>query len=62
MAFNFGVEVGQLCIVAALFPLALWLSRTRYQRPVVIGVSLLILLFAAGWFVERAADVQFMPI
>lgn len=62
LAFNFGVEVGQLCIVAALFPLALWLSRTRFQRPVVIGVSLIVLVFAVGWFVERVGNVQFMPI
>ena len=62
LAFNLGVEIGQLAIVAALFPIVLWLSRTPYHKPVVIGVSSVILLFGLGWFVQRAFDLSFMPI
>jgi hypothetical protein len=61
LAFNVGVEIGQLCIVLLLFPITLWLSRQRFQRPVVLTVSSLILLLAIGWFVERAFGLSFMP-
>ena len=62
LAFNIGVELGQICIVAVVFPLILWLSRQSFQRPVVWAVSSLILLFGLGWFVERVFDLSYMPI
>ncbi len=62
LAFNVGVEVGQLCIVAVLFPLTLLAARSAYQRQVVRGVSTVILLLGLGWLAERVLDLQFMPI
>jgi len=62
LAFNIGVELGQICIVAVVFPLVLWLSRQSFQRRVVWAVSGLILLFGLGWFVERVFDLSYMPI
>lgn len=62
LAFNVGVELGQLCIVALLFPLTLWAGRSVYRRQVVWGVSGLILLLGLGWLAERVMDLEFMPI
>ncbi|MGH7597346.1 MAG: HupE/UreJ family protein [bacterium] len=62
LAFNAGVEIGQLCIVAVFFPLTLWLAKKKFQRQVVIVFSSVILLFGLGWFVERAFDLSFMPL
>ena len=60
-AFNAGVEIGQVAIVALVFPLIAWLSRQTYQRTVVLVVSAFIGLFGLGWFVERVFDLEYMP-
>jgi hypothetical protein len=62
LAFNVGVEIGQLCIVAVFFPLTLWLAKRRFQRQVIFAFSSVILLFGLGWFVERAFHLSFMPL
>ena len=55
LAFNVGVELGQLAIVAAVFPLLYLLSRSSMYRPViVIAGSVAICVIASYWFVERA--------
>lgn len=64
LGFNLGVEIGQVCIVGALFPLILWLHRqpeTRRRR-IVTALSVGILLFGLGWLVERVVGLEFMPI
>ena len=61
-AFNAGVEIGQVAIVALVFPFVAWLSRRPYQRPVVLVVSAVIGLFGLGWFVERVFGLEYMPL
>jgi len=54
-AFNLGVEVGQLAIVAIAFPLAYALRDTVfYRRTVLGGGSLVIGAIASWWFVQRS--------
>ena len=62
LAFNAGVEIGQLCIVAVFFPITLWIARQKFQRQVVFAFSSVILLFGLAWFVERAFGLAFMPL
>ena len=63
LGFNLGVEVGQLAIVAAFLPMAYALRRSFfYRRVVLLGGSLLIAAVAAAWFVERAFELQLLPI
>lgn len=62
VSFNVGVEIGQVAIVAVLFPLTLWLARQRFRRRFVLAVSGVIFLFGVGWFVQRAFHLSFMPI
>ena len=58
IAFNVGVELGQLAIVAAFLPLAYLLRNTRfYQTGLLKAGSVVIALLAAYWFVQRAFDV-----
>ncbi len=55
LAFNIGVELGVLVIVALLFPFLFLLRRTTFYRPVIlVGGSIVIGLLALYWFVERA--------
>ncbi len=55
VAFNIGVELGQLAIVAVVFPLIFLVRRASWYRPVVlVGGSILIGAMALYWFAERA--------
>ncbi|MDQ3624757.1 MAG: HupE/UreJ family protein [Verrucomicrobiota bacterium] len=62
LAFNLGVEIGQLAIVAAILPVTLWLSRSSAGAKVKAAVSVAIYVFGTAWFVERAFGLRFMPI
>jgi hypothetical protein len=62
VSFNVGVEIGQVAIVAALYPVTRWLARQRFQRPVLLATSGVIFLSGAGWFLQHAFDLSFMPI
>ena len=52
--FNVGVEVGQVLIVALIFPLLWLLSRSALHRPVVVAASVVIFSVGALWFYQRA--------
>lgn len=53
LSFTAGLEIGQLCIIACIFPLLLILQkRTRYT-PYAIAVLSLIICIASVWFVQR---------
>ena len=59
---GFGVELGQLAIVAAFLPAAFALRRTRAYNPGLLrGGSLLIAGLAAVWFIERAFALKLLP-
>jgi hypothetical protein len=59
LAFNLGVEVGQLAIVAAFLPVAYALRGTPfYRRVVFVGGSLATLAIALIWLIERAFDLR----
>ncbi|MDO6567294.1 HupE/UreJ family protein [Alteromonas sp. 1_MG-2023] len=53
-AFNIGVEVGQLAIVAVLLPLLLWLRHyTFYAKTLMPLVSSVIAIIAINWTIQR---------
>jgi HupE / UreJ protein len=52
--FNAGVELGQALVVAAAIPVLTFVRATRWERRMVWGSSLAILLVGAVLFVERA--------
>lgn len=55
IGFNIGVEIGQLCIVIVFVPIAYSLRHSRfYQNTVIYGGSVLVVLIASAWFIERA--------
>jgi hypothetical protein len=61
--FNVGVEIGQLAIVCAFFPLAFLARSTSFYRRAVIGVgSAAVAAVAATWFVERAFDLKLIGV
>ena len=55
VAFNVGVEIGQLVIVSAIVPLIFWMRNTAFYRTAVPAYGSAALAVVAGyWFVERA--------
>lgn len=53
-AFNIGVEVGQLAIVAVLLPLLLWLRHwPLYARTIMPIASSVIAIIALNWAIQR---------
>jgi hypothetical protein len=58
VGFNVGVEIGQLCIVAVVLPLAWSLRHTRAYRGAFAAGSLAIAGVAGLWLVQRAFDLS----
>lgn len=53
LAFNVGVELAQLATIALVFPSIYLLSRTRWGRPVRIGIATIALVAAGFWITDR---------
>lgn len=58
LGFNIGVEIGQLVIIAMIFPI-LFLIRNRKSYPkILIGGSIFLILASIYWIIERVFDVN----
>jgi len=55
LAFNLGVEAGQLAVVAVVVPVLAVVQRSRHARRVQVLLSGLVALAGAAWAVERIA-------
>jgi hypothetical protein len=53
LAFNIGVEAGQLLVITAVMPILIVLHKKGWRRPVNIYVSSGIALIALYWFLQR---------
>ena len=61
VGFNVGVEGGQLAIVSAFLPLAYFMRGTMFYRRVVLFMgSIVIMLLASVWLVERVFDLKLL--
>ncbi len=60
VAFNIGVELGQLTVIALCFLIVgLWFrNKPWYRQRITIPASILIALIAAFWFAERVNWIQ----
>ena len=61
LGFNVGVELGQLVIILAVFPL-LYLLRNwvGYRRVMMQAGSAALIAVSSFWFVERTVDIPFL--
>lgn len=58
VGFNIGVELGQLAIILAVFPILYWLRNWRpYQYRVLGAGSVALIAVSTVWFVERAFGI-----
>ena len=59
LGFNLGVEIGQVVIVCAIFPVLYLLRKsTFYTRGVMTVGALILIAIALYWFTERAFEVD----
>lgn len=61
LSFNVGVEIGQFVIIALTFPLIYHITKTRWRKQLVYGLSSVIMTFGLLWFIERAFELD-LPI
>ncbi|MEN9636517.1 MAG: apolipoprotein N-acyltransferase [Verrucomicrobiota bacterium] len=61
LAFNVGVEIGQLAFIAAALPLVAWLCRGPHARRTGAILSFSLGLFGAAWFTDRVWNLGLMP-
>jgi hypothetical protein len=61
LCFNLGVEVGQIVIVAALWPALWWVNRQAWAGRFRVGCSIIIFLLGATWCGERTFGFKLLP-
>jgi len=60
LAFNLGVEIGQLGIVSGFLPAAFWGRQSWWYRILVFGMGSVMIAIVAGiWLLERSLDIKF---
>ncbi|NNF00606.1 MAG: hypothetical protein HKN25_16425 [Pyrinomonadaceae bacterium] len=59
LGFNLGVELGQLVIIAVIFPVLFLLRKTLLYPKILILGSVSLILISIYWFIERAFDIDF---
>lgn len=57
LGFNVGVEIGQVGIIAIVFPLLYALRTTRIYMPAMRYASVVLIAIALFWFIERASGM-----
>ncbi len=61
LGFNLGVEVGQVLIICMIFPVLFLLRRTKFYPYLIFYGSILLIIIAFYWFVERFFEID-MPV
>jgi hydrogenase/urease accessory protein HupE len=62
LAFNVGVELGQLAIAAVCWPIFLWILQQTWGSRARALASWGLLAFGLAWLIERAFAIKFMPV
>ncbi len=57
LGFNLGVEIGQVAIVALIYPVLRWLQRQDFRLRAVRGISAIILVMSLWWLLDRTLGV-----
>lgn len=59
LGFNVGVELGQLAIIAVVFPVLYLIRKSRWYVPVVLRYgSMVLIALAAVWMIERIFNIS----
>jgi hypothetical protein len=58
LGFNLGVELAQILIICLAFPVLALLRKTALYRYILLGGSVLLIIIAMYWFIERLFDID----
>jgi HupE / UreJ protein len=61
LAFNLGVEAGQLALVLVVLPILYLLTRSKLSANIVPLANVAIVIFGVAWFSDRAFGTTLMP-
>ncbi|MEM9886416.1 MAG: HupE/UreJ family protein [Bacteroidota bacterium] len=61
LGFNLGVELGQMTIILAIFPILYFLRNTSIYPKILLYGSILLIVISLYWFVERIFGID-MPV
>ena len=53
LSFNFGIEAGQALLLLVAYPLILFVRRSRWSAPALLGATVMVAAFGLLWFSER---------
>ncbi|OBX27251.1 HupE/UreJ protein [Gelidibacter algens] len=57
--FNIGVEIGQVVIIALIFPFLFLMRKLRFYPKFMVGMSVILIVISMYWMIERLFDVDF---
>ena len=60
LGFNIGVEIGQLCVIALIFPILFLIRKGKSYPMILVYGSIFLILVSLYWFTERAFDVNLL--
>jgi len=58
LGFNLGVEIGQVAIIIAIFPILFFLRKTSFYPKFLVYGSLLLIAISLYWFIERLFGIN----
>ncbi|WP_394748815.1 HupE/UreJ family protein [Spongiimicrobium salis] len=58
LGFNIGVEIGQLAIIAGIFPILFLIRKLKLYPKFLVYMSVLLIIVSIYWMVERILDVN----
>ncbi len=58
LGFNIGVEIGQLVIIAAIFPILYLFRKSRQYPKFLVGMSVILILMSLNWVLERGFEID----
>lgn len=58
VGFNVGVEIGQLLIVAGIFPVLYFIRRLKFYPKILTYGSILLILISIHWVIERLFEID----
>ena len=59
LGFNIGVEIGQLLIIAMMFPILYLLRKTKFYKKILLYGSIFLIIVSLYWVIERVFDISF---
>ncbi len=59
LGFNIGVEIGQLVIIALIFPILYLLRNRKIYNKILVYGSVILIVVSLYWCIERIFDIQF---